>query len=258
MTVEGFTISNSVYVPERLKPDNVFEERYITLREKEKRVYSDEAVLHLPDVAADHTHYGEWQIRKRSAARLVSYLSGKDRPLRIMEVGCGNGWLSRQLAAIPGSRVIGTDINFTELQQAARVFREVPNLLFIYGHIESGILENMEFDCIIFASCIQYFRSAPEAVKKSLRLLRPGGEVHVLDSPFYKRRDIPAAKERTAGYYHSMGFPEMSRHYHHHALEDLAGLEPEFLYRPSGLTAFLPGRKNPFPWIRIKQAALTT
>jgi ubiquinone/menaquinone biosynthesis C-methylase UbiE len=256
MTVEGFTITNKVYVPERIRPGNAFEERYVSLRQKEERVYTDEMLLRLPDVDKNHVHSGEWQIRRRSAERLINYISKKARPHRILEVGCGNGWLCRQLANIEGSKVIGTDVNFTELKQAADVFGNIPNLMFIYGEIESGILRNMEFDFIIFASCIQYFQSAPASITKALRLLGAGGEVHILDSPFYKSQEIPAARERTAAYYTAMGYPEMSRHYYHHSLDELAFLQPDILYKPSGINRFLPGKSNPFPWIRIKQSAL--
>ncbi len=76
---------------------------------------------------------------KRTARRLVHYLGARKKTLEILEVGCGNGWLTHQLADIPGTRVTGLDINFTELQQAARVFSNDPNLRFIHGDMRSGI-----------------------------------------------------------------------------------------------------------------------
>lgn len=256
MIAEGFTISNQVYVPERLKPDNIFEQHYIGLRQKEQRLYADEEVKRLPEVNKDHVHFDEWNIRKRSSERLFQYLLAKKTPVRILEAGCGNGWLSNRLAGIPGSKVIGADINFTELQQAARVFNQVPNLLFIYGNPESGILEKMEFDCIVFASCIQYFEDLHGIIRQTLRMLKPGGEIHILDSPFYRASEISSARQRTLAYYTSLGYGEMSRHYFHHDLNLLDEFQPEYLYSPTALARLLPGKRNPFPWIRIKQSAL--
>jgi protein-L-isoaspartate O-methyltransferase len=48
-----------------------------------------------------HRHYHEWQIRKASSNRLVKYLAKKQKILEILEVGCGNGWLSAKLSVIP-------------------------------------------------------------------------------------------------------------------------------------------------------------
>jgi ubiquinone/menaquinone biosynthesis C-methylase UbiE len=256
MNVEGFTISNHVYIPERLKPDSEFEKKYIGLRLLEQRIYSDEELLMLPSIRKDHIHYQEWQIRKRSCNRLVHYLERKQTPLRILEVGCGNGWLSRRLSAVPGSKVIGSDVNFTELQQAARVFSHVPNLLFIYGDVQSEILEKMEFDCIVFASCVQYFPSIKDLVRDCLGLLITGGEIHILDSPFYKAAEKPDARKRTESYYQNLGFPEMANHYFHHTASDLREFEPEILYQPSSFQQYILKNKNPFPWLCIRKTAM--
>src|ERR1700688_525276 len=99
-----------------------FEEIYIASRQSESRVYSDEQVAQLPFVEPSHIHYDEWQSRKRSSDRLKNYLENKNKPLSILEIGCGNGWLSARLVAIKNSTVTAIDINRTELNQARRVF----------------------------------------------------------------------------------------------------------------------------------------
>src|ERR1700757_3488867 len=124
---------------------------------------------------AEHAHAREWQVRAQSANRLVRRLSVKRRPLDILEIGCGNGWLAHHLAEIPGTKVTGVDINFTELQQAARVFSNDPNLRFIHGDIRSGILGDRQFDCIIFAASMEYFPSLKKIIHYCLAFLKPGG-----------------------------------------------------------------------------------
>ena len=86
---------------------NGFEEQYLKIRQKEKRLYADEEVKHLPDIAPWHVHYREWQFRKRSATRLMRYLEKKKRALNMLEVGCGNGWLSAKLAMNSSFNEIG-------------------------------------------------------------------------------------------------------------------------------------------------------
>src|SRR5215203_4755336 len=75
-----------------------FEKLYMQLRKKEQRLYTDEEVRNLPQVIAAHPHFKEWQLRKKSCGRLIEYLDQKNKPLHILEIGCGNGWLSAQLA----------------------------------------------------------------------------------------------------------------------------------------------------------------
>ena len=232
-------------------PEDDFEKIYIQLRKLEGRVYSDEEVALLPDIQETHSHYKEWRLRKKSSEKLIDYLKRK-KPADILEIGCGNGWLSRKLADIPGTRVIGTDINFTEAQQAARVFHFIPNLHFIYGHAESGMFEDSQFDVIIFAASIQYFPSLKEIIRKTLRLLKPIGEIHIIDSGFYTLSEIDAARHRSLLYYHAAGFPEMSKWYFHHRLHDLEGYKYSILYDPNSLLNKFLRNKNPFHWICIK------
>jgi len=115
MNLTGFTITNHVYIPQRLKPDSLFENKYINIRWQENRMYGDEEVFQLPHVNKEHPHYREWLIRMRSCNRLLRYLGKKAKPIHILEVGCGNGWLAHRLSGLEGADVIGADINFTEL-----------------------------------------------------------------------------------------------------------------------------------------------
>lgn len=232
------------------KPD--FETLYIHLRQQEGRLYSDEELARLPEIGRSHPHYQEWRLRKRSSEKLISYLKRKNKQPDILEIGCGNGWLSHRLSTIPGSKVIGTDINFTEIQQAARVFQHIPNLHFIYVHMEPGVFKEKRFDSIIFAASIQYFASLQETIKNTLPLLKPGGEIHIIDSPFYPLQEVPPARQRSRHYYESAGFCEMADFYFHHSPDELKGYNYSILFNPNNLFNKLPGNKNPFHWICIR------
>lgn len=239
---------------EYIAPGN-FETLYIQLREKEGRIYSDEEVVQLPAVPVSHIHYKEWLARKESSQRLIRYLKKKKRELDILETGCGNGWLSHHLSAIPGSRVIGVDINFSEIQQAARVFQHIPNLHFIYTYAEQEVFGEKRFDAMIFAASIQYFESLPETISNNLRLLKPGGELHIIDSPFYSWPEVLAARQRTKHYYESAGFSGMADFYFHHCLDDLKKFNYCIQYDPKNIFNRVLGNKNPFPWISIRRGA---
>lgn len=235
----------------KTKDEFSFEEAYIRLRTKEGRIYSDDELLRLPEIVTHHRYYNEWQLRKRSAEKLRTYFRKKNKPLTIQEAGCGNGWLSRFLSTIPLSRITGTDINKTELLQAKRVFGHVPNLQFICGDFNSAALMDKHFDCIVFASCIQYFSSLGELISSALQKLKPGGEIHILDSPFYQQNELAAARRRTAHYFSEIGFAEMADNYFHHSLEELQPFNISMLHKPGFISRYIWMNKNPFPWICI-------
>jgi 2-polyprenyl-3-methyl-5-hydroxy-6-metoxy-1,4-benzoquinol methylase len=88
-----------------------FEPVYISVREKEGRTYTDAELLRLPDIEKDHPHYIEWQLREESYGRLKKYLAKKISPMKILEVGCGNGWLSQRLSSLHAAAITGIDIN---------------------------------------------------------------------------------------------------------------------------------------------------
>ena len=228
-----------------------FEETYISLRKKENRLYTDEQVKWLPEIERSHPHHKEWQLRKDSCNKLTQHLSNKKIELNILEVGCGNGWLCHHLSRIPGSNVAGIDINKTELEQARRVFDHIENVEFFYGGIDIKEIRTEKFDTIIFAASIQYFPSVGEIIPAALQLLHPGGEIHIIDSHFYKSSELEDARKRSFDYYHSLQFSEMSDYYFHHCIDELGPFNHKILYHPDlFLNRFLKN-KNPFPWICI-------
>jgi SAM-dependent methyltransferase len=233
--------------------NTLFEKKYITIRCMENRLYSDDEVAHLPDISPEHPYYKEWLVRKRSSQRLVRYLTEQKKRLHILEAGCGNGWLAHCLSEIPGTEVLGLDINFTELQQAARVFSQNEHLRFIYGDMSSGVLHNRLFDAIVFAASIQYFRSLSGILSTCLKMLKPDGEIHIIDSPLYRSREIGKAVERTFRYYDSLGYPEMSDHYFHHDVNIFWKFNYKFLQNPNSVFNTFLGRKDCFHWIRVKK-----
>lgn len=232
-------------------PGNDFEQQYIGLREKEQRIYTLQEIAVLPDISPAHVHYNEWQVRKRSSERLLGYLSKQNRPLHILESGCGNGWLSAKMAGLKNTTVTGIDVNETELKQARTVFAAQTNLAYQYGDIRDAIFDDRRFDLIVFAASVQYFPSLKDIVQRALSLLHPGGEVHLLDTNFYTATEAPQAKERTRQYYTSLGFPEMAKFYFHHQLANLEGFHYTLLFDPRKQFNKLFHRADRFYWVKI-------
>ena len=228
-----------------------FEEAYLALRKREGRVYSDEVLAHLPQVPAGHPLEREWAIRRTSLVRLMGHLRGLNRPLEILDLGCGNGWMSKHLAHLPEARVLGADLGAVELEQAARVFATAENLRFQRLDIFED--DPGRFDVVVMGASVQYFSDLPHLVSRLRSLLNDGGQIHVFDSPFYSEQDVAGARARSEAYYTEHGFPELAAHYNHHAWAEMKGLGAELMYNPKTLFNWfwlrvLKRAETPFPW----------
>jgi len=230
---------------------------YLQVRAKEGRLYADEVVARLPTVPCTHPMWTEWQTRKDSTARLCAYLAQMPKPLTILDLGCGNGWLANQLTQVTGCQVLGLDRNSFELAQAARVFADNSRLMFVNADIFVAPIPEQSLEVVVIASAIQYFSDAPKLIHCLMRLLRPRGEIHILDSPLYAPAEVAEAYTRSQAYYTALGFPEMAERYHHHTLAALSEFKPTTLYNPRSLAAWLRRRLgfsySPFPWSRLRK-----
>lgn len=250
----AFSLANNIFYQRDFQRLNDFETLYLSLRNQENRVYTDEIVKKLPEVPLEHPLRNEWQLRKLSTQDLLRYLTGKRNNPKILELGCGNGWLTHKLATLPDSEVVGMDINEHELLQGARVFRQRENICFAYADIITVSLQYSQFDYIVLSASLQYFSDLPQLLLKLFNLLTKNGEIHVLDTPVYQRRDVQAARKRSEKYFTDAGFPLMSRNYHHHSWEKLKQFPLKIMYDPD-LPFNSIKRKlslaSPFPWIII-------
>ncbi len=236
-----------------LEPPSAFEAAYSLVRKAERRVLTDEQVRSLPN-GDGLWNAAEWDIRTRSAKRLVKALSELDRPLTILDVGCGNGWLSALLQR-EGHTVHGMDAFTEELEQAARIF---PGPQFMRADLFRSPLPERAFDAIIFAASFQYFPYPVATIQRCMELLTAHGEVHILDSMLYRSKaECVAAVERSRTYYGTLGFPEMASHYHAHELAQLQALgKLRVLSAPNGMERTLKrfGRpSSPFTHVVIER-----
>ncbi|MVM30915.1 methyltransferase domain-containing protein [Spirosoma sp. HMF4905] len=253
--LEQMPTASGVWLLSTYVPDHTHEEVYLQVRTKENRVLSDELVRQLPDLPKGAPHYAEWQLRKQTAERFCTDLAQVKKPLQILDLGCGNGWFSAKLAKISQVRVVGLDLNLPELQQAHRLFSQ-ENLLFCYGDILTVLFQPQSFDKVVLNAAIQYFHPIDQLIEALFRLLMPGGEIHILDSPFYEIDEVENARQRTADYYQQLGYPAMARFYFHHTFQRIAPYSPVYKNKNESFWKRLfTKNQNPFPWIIIKKGA---
>lgn len=198
------------------------EQLYIAVRDAEKRVVSDDLLKQLPYPPESYIHHKEWKLRAESFGRFVHYMDKKHKKqkLNVLDIGCGNGWMSNLLYK-QGHSVTAMDLNIAELEQAERVFGTNENLQWLYADILEDEIAGSPFDIIVFGASCQYFKDISVLTHRLKPMLRPNGSIHLLDTFFYTEDTIDAARQRTAEYYKKLRYPLMANYYHHHLINDL-------------------------------------
>lgn len=225
--------------------DSDFEAAYLKIRQIENRVYTDEEVKRLP---FSKKQKDEWALRAKSARRFKRYLDQNHRNSSLLEVGCGNGWFTH-LCSTSVTMAVGVDINLQELEQAARLFG-VENTQFHYWNLFESSPFNRKFNLIVLNAAVQYFDNFNALMERLKDLLVENGEIHIIDSPFYKKEDIPAAQKRTVEYYSNKAVPGMAANYYHHDLSLLTDFDELYKGRVSKIQKLLLGKDSPFSWYR--------
>jgi 2-polyprenyl-3-methyl-5-hydroxy-6-metoxy-1,4-benzoquinol methylase len=248
--LNGFHIENGVLVSHAaIATFRDFQKNYYEVREKEKRVLSIAEILKLPYVEPTSTDYSLWKTRRYNINRFLKYLSKKKKRLQILDIGCGNGFFTNLMYA-QGHSLMGLDVNLVELRQAAEAFGS-STITWVYADIFSDDLPEKKFDMITLCSSFHYFEHPTQLLRRCKELLHPDGEIHLIDSPFYRETEIEMAKKRSMNYFRSIGTENMHKYYHHNSYKVFDGFDIIFKYKPNKLRIRI-FQDSPFPWILIQ------
>ncbi|MEO8067940.1 MAG: class I SAM-dependent methyltransferase [Flavobacteriales bacterium] len=156
----------------------------------------------LPESGMDHDP-GLWQLRQydlellREPHALVND-SLKDRPLRVLDVGAWNGWLSHRLAAM-GHRVTATDV-FTDAHDGLGAVQHYPaKFEAVQADQERLQLFDGPFDLIIAQRCMGFMVDITRSIGQMKSLLSPGGTLFLSGLNVYRNpRTIRSRLAQTA------------------------------------------------------------
>lgn len=233
--------ANVTYITE---PILDFEQQYSKVRSMEGRLLSDNEVMSLPNVSSNSPQYVEWKMRAWMLKKFSEYLKNK-QPKNMLDIGCGNGWMTNYLSQFTET-ITGLDVGRTELEQAARCFA-TEKVKFICCS-DLSLLQENSFDSIFFAGSLHYFKPNEVFWKTLLNLLKPEGEIHILETQFYSNSEIEGAKSRSEEYYSNLG---VKVDYYNHLSWDVLPENAEVLYRPRRISKLFSKKASPFPWIKI-------
>jgi SAM-dependent methyltransferase len=137
----------------------------------------------------------QWAVRARSYARLLDAVVAPlartvgPRPLSILDLGAGNGWLCYRLT-LRGHRCLALDWRrdaVDGLGAGAAYAGHLPTaFLRVAASFEAIPLER-GFDLVVFNAAVHYASSLDSTIAEAVRVTLPGGRIVILDSPFYRR-----------------------------------------------------------------------
>ena len=116
-----------------------------------------------------------WAAWSRALGRLLP-------PLRVADLGCGEGYLTVE-AARWASRVIAVDRSDVVLKRARGLARRrrVANVIWKKGELEQLPIEDAAVDVAMLSQALHHAQHPARAVAEASRITAPGGRVLVLD-----------------------------------------------------------------------------
>jgi ubiquinone/menaquinone biosynthesis C-methylase UbiE len=119
---------------------------------------------------------------------LLNYLKIKSETLKILDVGCGPGLLSKELSIrFPKAKITGIDISRYSIKLAKKNCKAIKNINFIIADVHKLPFPDEYFDLVVCKDSFHQFSNPIKAIKEMYRVLKPGGIIYIQDL----RRDVP-------------------------------------------------------------------
>ncbi len=183
---------------ERARELQPFLDSYAAIRQAEGRGSDDPAYFRaLPDQDLSGRFAADWAIRARSFNRLIDTViepmeQDRSRPLRILDLGAGNGWLANRLAQ-RGCQVAAIDLSLDSRDGLGAHIHYETTFVPIQADFDHLPLDAGQIDLAVFNAALHYTIDAQATLAEALRVLEGAGRVVIVDTPVY--RD-PQAGER--------------------------------------------------------------
>lgn len=163
---------------------------YAAHRAGEGRGHDRDALLQLPWLATGPLAR-EWAVRARTfeafVARVVDPIArAAARPLRILDLGAGSGWLCYRLTR-RGHACVAVDIRADAVDGlgAAQAFLEQGHFETLVASFDALPVPEGFADITLFNAALHYATALDATLREAVRVTRRGGTIAVLDSPFY-------------------------------------------------------------------------
>jgi SAM-dependent methyltransferase len=196
---------------------------YESIRKAEGRGSDDPAFYRsLPFRDCTGRNSRQWAIRARTYKYIASKMlpdiaTGTSGPLRILDLGAGNGWFSYRLASL-GHLPVAVDLQTNSFDGLGAADHYEHLLATLFPRFQADVdhlpFTDDQFDCAIFNASFHYSENYDRTLAEVIRCLRPAGIVVIADSPSYSREQfgLLMVEERRKTFEKSFGFTSDSLH----------------------------------------------
>jgi len=111
----------------------------------------------------------------------------------ILDIGCGNGYMSAEIAGHYKSRLTGIDFDEGSITHAQKAFANNPAFDFIHGDGRNVSFEASTFELICFCDSLHFTRNDEEKyalLDKCLMMIKPGGKIAIFCGKDYQQVDL--------------------------------------------------------------------
>jgi len=105
-----------------------------------------------------------------------------EKGMFVLDVGCGTGSISQDIANVVGNSggVVGIDNTEKFIESGKETYKEIRNLELIHSDL-FDFETNKKFDLITSARTLQWLSNPKDALLKMKSLLKPNGRISILD-----------------------------------------------------------------------------
>ena len=117
-----------------------------------------------------------WNARRRiKYARTLLGFIKLEGELDCLEVGCGNGAVSRDFALSHDARVVGIDLDLAQVKLAREDSSAIPNLTFLVADATRLPFDDNRFNIVMSFQVMHHIANWLDALGEIRRVLRPEG-----------------------------------------------------------------------------------
>lgn len=144
--------------------------------------------------------------------------------MRVLDVGCGTGAISKGIAELVGTSGHVTGMDHTEafISSGKETYNSISNLELIHADLFTFEPEE-KYDLIVSARVLQWLSNPKEALQKLKSLLKPGGQVSILDYNHEALEWQPEPPQSMRIFYQTFLKWRADAGMSNHIAEDLAG-----------------------------------
>jgi ubiquinone/menaquinone biosynthesis C-methylase UbiE len=107
---------------------------------------------------------------------------------KVIEIGCGSGWLSRKMSKIVRKgEVVGLDVSEESIRKTRHVTEkdtssDYTNLVFVVANAEHIPYPSGYFDCATSLYSLSFWDNPVEGLSEIKRVLKPNGKIYIIDA----------------------------------------------------------------------------